>query len=1413
MSTPNIDKEKKKLELVELAKAKLKKYKLSCTRLEAKRGLEPLVTSDGKPVQNAVCFHQWEKLLTNWMKTVNIFWAVDPNTSDETKSKHGKDLKDALETLYICLESAVVDPVAKAEVQDGRNEEDGARALARLRSYFKKEKDEINLELMEEEFRLCKPSKGETIEAWLLRVRQYEVLLSSTERKKTDSEVLAVIKKNLPKEFSEFKLRYAMKEGVQREAYVKALKKWAQYLQYPKRSMSGPSEDAALISPYKSERGKLKEKSGEVCGSCGKKGHGESKCWALHPELKPEWLNAREQKRKTRKHGSGKTSVTSLRDGHHQSHVAAEPSKWDIGLCADEGGEECAAWIMDSGSSTHVTPHEHDFSDYIKLSEARSISGVNGEVLQAEGIGKVALSFQDVEGVEGTITFSNVLHVPGSKYRLLSVPQLLKKHVEVVFGSDALLRIPSGPTVKLERHFNLFKFPEPKHVSLMVKEASLSRWHARLGHRNVASIKKISHDGVVKGLVISKDEGNADGPCSTCQEANMRKAPVQKLTKSRASAPNMRVFTDTTGIVKDVDGKALKMFGDTTVFQVFVDDATRRIRVYPMKRKTDEEFLSALKRYVTEVGQPMVMLRSDGAAEFASKECQKFYEEHRIKREITPADTPQYNGVVERAIQTIYRMARAMRLGAQLPLHLAPFAVQHAVCLYNSLPHKALKGHTPEEAWSGNIPDLSRFRTFGCKVWVMSTVKHLAKFDNRSRVGVFLGFPRHHKGYLCFFPDTNRVVVTHQPVFDEGCYPFASSGLHDQFLSQELSLDSEDGESDVVEAPQLHPYDLEMLQELREVETTPKEPDMGGVEPWHDDRHEPGDDDLLPEQSVEVKDGGTRTRSGRVAVPPQPYWITSPSALAINLAAVESVIKAKEVFEPKTYKEAMTCADAEEWKESIQTELSTLLANQTFEVVDKWSVPEARRIVKSKWVFRVKCDSQGNLLSRKTRLVAKGFTEIPGVDYFEVFHPVGKGVTFRLLCAKAACRQLKLFHVDIKGAFLHATLKEEIYMELPEGTGYETEGAPCVVKLKKSLYGLKQAGRDWYCAHSDVLLSIGFQRSRVDPCLFHHPGRDVWLHMYVDDDLIAVKRDEDFKWLVAELSNHFEVGSATVAEHYLGIRIQQQDGVVTLDQQAAVEDLLAKYGMENAKVVTTPSVPNVRLEKLGEDEATTAEPYRSLVGALLYLSMHTRPDVAYVVSELARHCAKPGEQHWVAAKRVLRYLGGTKRNGLSYHGHKGMELVAAADSDWAGGWKESDIGTKSTSGYVISIAGCALLGRSKTQSTTALSSCEAEYISLALAAQEVVHCRQLLWDLKEDQQGATVLLCDNVAACELTKSETHQQRSKHIAIRYHFIRECIKRGEIQVRWCAGQDNVADMFTKPLGRVQFQRHCGRLLGYT
>jgi chaperone required for assembly of F1-ATPase len=526
---------------------------------------------------------------------------------------------------------------------------------------------------------------------------------------------------------------------------------------------------------------------------------------------------------------------------------------------------------------------------------------------------------------------------------------------------------------------------------------------------------------------------------------------------------------------------------------------------------------------------------------------------------------------------------------------------------------------------------------------------------------------------------------------------------------------------------------------------------------------------------------------------------------------VEGVVKANQVFEPSSYKEAMECADAEEWRESILTEVNTLIANNTFTVVDEATIPEGRRVVKSKWVFKVKKDSQGNFLSQKTRLVAKGFTQIPGVDYFEVFHPVGKGVTFCLLCAKAACKGMKLYHLDIKGAFLHAQLEEEIYMELPPGTGLENGSGTVKVRLLKTLYGLKQAGCGWYRIHTSALLQLDFKVSAVDPCLFYHSPRDMWVYVYVDDDLVCVHNQEDFDWLVKGLSQHFTVGSATTAEHYLGIRIQQQAGCIKLDQQAAIEDLLARYGLDQAKPVATPAVPNSKLMPCAQEQPATSAPYRSLVGALLYLGMHTRPDIVYAVNELATHCSKPSEEHWVAAKWVLRYLAGTKDKGIVFRADAGMHLVAAADSDWAGGWKSVNDGTKSISGYVVSIAGAVVACKTKRQACTALSSCEAEYMSLALAAQEIVHCRQLLVDLNEQQNGPTILYCDNIAAGELAKCETHQQRSKHIAIRYHFIRECIKRNEVKVMWLPGQDNYADMFTKALGRVLFQKHCKVILG--
>ncbi len=1106
-----------------------------------------------------------------------------------------------------------------------------------------------------------------------------------------------IIKRNLPKEFGEFKLKYAMKEGVKRNSYVRALKNWAQYLQYPGRSMSAEAEEQALVVSSKpSQQPSPTAAPVIICPVCNKRGHHADQCWKSNPALKPEWVKRKEEKRRAARAGAATGAVgvqcstcphtggMGMQHAHVTSEAVPEPNKWNISLYTGQastqvcGTNEVRGWIIDSGSSKHISPDKADFVTYVTLKMPLLINGVSGDTVQAIGIGKVSVSCVDTDGGIGTVTLSDVLHIPGSKFRLISVSQIMNKGAQVVFGDEAAaIQLPGGPQMKLEKHGNLFLLPQvatalrecTPEAALVVEGVAPSRWHERLGHRSKECIQTMVKGGVVKGAVLGSEAmGCATKPCNTCKLANMRKPPVPKVSRKRSQAPNMRVFTDTTGIIKGCDGKALKMFGGTTVFQIFVDDATRRVRVYPMPGKSDEDYLLALKKYITDVGQPMTILRSDGASEFQSKQCVQFYAEHRIKRESTPADTPQYNGVAERAIQTIFQMARALRLHAAVPLHLAPFAVQYAACIYNCIGHKALKGHTPHEAWTGEVPDVGHFRVFGCKVWVMSTQKMLPKFSSRSRCGVFLGFPHDAKGHLCYFPDTQRVVVTHQAVFDEESFPFRDGNMSDQFADAKDSIELVDDGVSATQPPQMHDFDVEMLEEIRTRATHPCDLSQRASGTVHDDLPEVGDD-LAPEDySDSAEASPSHGRPVRARQQPQPFWIASPSVQAISLSAVESVIKAKSVFEPKTYKEAMACADAEEWKESIATEVNTLMANQTFDIVDANSVPEGRRVIKSKWVFKVKCDSNGNFLSRKTRLVAKGFTEIPGVDYFEVFHPVGKGITLRLLCAKAACNNLKLYHLDIKGAFLHATLQEEIYMQLPQGSDFEEGGKPCTVKLRKSLYGLKQAGRDWFLAHTQALLDMGFQQSRVDPCLFHHPTKQLWLHMYVDDDLVAATCEEDFNWFVTEMGKHFEVGSATLAEHYLGIRIQQQPGCVKMDQQASVEDLINRYGMGDAKPVSTLCTPGARLSKLSEHEEVIGEPYRSLVGALLYLSMHTRPDIAYAVSELARHCARPGGEHWIAAKRVLRYLQGTTSVGLTFLGAKGMTLCAAADSDRAGGW-------------------------------------------------------------------------------------------------------------------------------------------------
>jgi hypothetical protein len=495
----------------------------------------------------------------------------------------------------------------------------------------------------------------------------------------------------------------------------------------------------------------------------------------------------------------------------------------------------------------------------------------------------------------------------------------------------------------------------------------------------------------------------------------------------------------------------------------------------------------------------------------------------------------------------------------------------------------------------------------------------------------------------------------------------------------------------------------------------------------------------------------------------------------------------------------------------MRREMDTLLTNDTYEIIEWNDLPEGRKPLDSKWVFKVKVDENGNFLSRKSRITARGFTERPGVDFFEIFHPVGRGQTLKMLLAVCAHTSKKLYHVDIKGAFLHAVLPEEIYMTLPPWI--EDGDQRTLVRLKKSLYGLKQAGREWYLTISKHLTGqMQFEQSKCDPCLFWSYDRSMLIFLYVDDILAMTDSESQYQGFIEGLkSAGFEIGTAELARWYLGQRISQEEGSIKIDQTAMIEALLSKYKMTDCNAAKTPMTTK-RLEELKNDQSCKKDvPYRSLVGSLLYLATHSRPDIAFAVGELSKFNDKYGDEQWTAVKRVLRYLKATKDYQQIFSRDGPDQITGYCDSDWAGNWKDQgNMAAKSTTGYIFMFKGGVVVSRSRKQNTVALSSAEAEYMALAEAGQEALHLMQLYQDMTGKSQTSRIF-SDNAAAIQMTENEVHQPRSKHISIRYHFIRDMVKRGQVQIDKINGQDNPADILTKPVGHIKLSEFNRKVFG--
>ena len=840
--------------------------------------------------------------------------------------------------------------------------------------------------------------------------------------------------------------------------------------------------------------------------------------------------------------------------------------------------------------------------------------------------------------------------------------------------------------------------------------------------------------------------------CESCLEGKMTNGPF-KAKGYRAKEVLELIHSDLYGPMN------VQARGGFEYFVTFIDDYSRYGYIYLMRRKS--ECFEKFKEYRAETekrhGKCIKTLRSDRGGEYLLGEFRDYLSEVGITSQLSAPGTPQQNGVAERRNRTLLESVRSMMSYSDLPFSFWGYALETAAYLLNLVPSKSVP-NTPQELWTGRKPSLKHIRIWGSPAHVLN--KDATKLESRSEARVFVGYPRGTKGGLFYSPKDQKVIVSTNARFLEEDYMISHKPMSTVLL-EELRAETPN--------PQTHVEQLEQPQ----VDAPPTTSDI--PQP------------LVPR------------RSGRVVIQPDRYMFLGESS---------DLVLDEQESDPWTYNEALQDKDAESWQKAMMSEMESMDSNQVWELVEP---PNGVKAIGCKWVYKRKRGSDGKVQTLKARLVAKGYTQKEGIDYEETFSPVAMLKSIRILLSIAANLDYEIWQMDVKTAFLNGSLEETIYMKQPEGF-IEKSQEHLVCKLKKSIYGLKQASRSWNIHFDQVVQSYGFDQCPNESCVYKkcEGNAVVFLVLYVDDILLIGNNVKVLSTVRVWLSKQFEMKDLGEAGHILGIKVirDRKKRMLALSQEAYIDTLINRFSMQNSKKGFLPFRHGVVLSQEQcpktpkEIESMKAVPYASAVGSLMYAMLCTRPDICFAVGMVSRYQSNPGQEHWTAVKNILKYLKRTKEYMLVYKASS-LLPVGYTDSDF-----QSDRDSrKSTSGCVFTLGGGAVIWRSVKQKCIADSTMEAEYVAASEAAKEAVWFRNFLLDLDvvPSLQKTITLYCDNSGAVANSKEPRAHRTAKHIEHKYHLIRDIVKRGDVVVTKIASADNLADPFTKSLPAKTFDSH--------
>lgn len=903
--------------------------------------------------------------------------------------------------------------------------------------------------------------------------------------------------------------------------------------------------------------------------------------------------------------------------------------------------------------------------------------------------------------------------------------------------------------------------------------------------------------------------------------------------------------------------------GEKLHFFLFVDDYSDYKMVYPVSSKAD--FITCLQAYQAfafyYLKKNIKVLKLDNASEMSSEDVYSFARFNGIHLiRCTPYEHHQ-NGNAERGVRTIQEAALTLLHHAKLSVQkFLKYAVVNATQVRNKcISKKTMKFcMSPYEIFTGAKPKLLDIHAIGqvCYSYIKKEQRRV-KYDPKARTCLYLCEDFERRAYL-LYDVSNRSIIQSRDV------RFPRFDAHDIFASRGPLFTTED-EAHMREEKKIQP-DYESDASLKNLASPNGSlnsvPGGKSSSSFENSSEVTSSEITIPDLLSKLSSVEPSQPSTPIVGPPTPPLTSTPNDAAIDstpncnprssdnrnllnnevpvtlgpaLSAVpipadmasssrESSVRRKnsryfnsdfinsvtldtlDSITPKSYNQACKSTHAEKWDEAMKKELNSLHKQATWDLVPR--VP-GMYIVRCKWVYKIKTDEFGKISRYKARLVARGFTQTPGVDFDETYSPVVDVGTRRLFLAIASDPQMVTKQMDIETAFLQSELDKEIYLEPPPGLEIPKN---MILKLRKAIYGLKQSPLLWYLTAYEFFSSLGFCRCVSDPCLlqFENPSGKVYLCIYVDDIILCSRSRQLVDWVVNGTKKRFPVRDEKPLSWIVGLHIEENNGLLHVSQQTYIQSLISRFLKSKRSKRSTPMPTDSKCLVLPDQEFSGENDlldhshlkmYQQIVGGLNYLCHASRPDIAFPVNVLSRYLSTPRQLHLESAFRVLEYLNSTLSLRIRFAPSCAFLLEAYSDANFP---SKNSLDGKATCGYCIFFNSNLVLWKSVKLNVVCLSTMEAELCAISLAIVQLQFFQNLLREIGFIVEKLIVYTDSETAMKYLQTSPLEAKpRSRHLAVRYHFIRDLWFTNQLELKYVPSEEQVADIFTKPLPKSSFE----------